>query len=79
VLFLIGDLQFSQKSEPATLPRVAQIIIITQYSPWCTIVKNDKGVTNEDVINALWKEYVFIFIFIMYRTDVEPVFFLLFF
>jgi hypothetical protein len=52
------DLQFTQKSEPATLPRVAQLIIITQHSPWCTIVKNDKGVTNEDVINALWKECV---------------------
>ena len=51
------DLQFTQKSEPATLPRVGQIIIITQHSPWCTIVKNDKGVTNEDVINALWKDY----------------------
>jgi len=51
------DLQFTQKTEPATLPRVAQLIIITPHSPWCTIVKNDKGVTNEDVINCLWKEY----------------------
>lgn len=51
------DVHFSQKTEPATVPRVSQIVIITPHSPWCTIVKNEKGVTNEDVINALWKDY----------------------
>lgn len=50
------DLQFTAKDEPATLPRVQQLIIITEISPWCTIVKNERGVTMNDVCTAVWKE-----------------------
>jgi len=51
------DLQFTAKEEPAVLPRVSQLIIITEISPWCTIVKNEKGVTMNDVCSAVWKDY----------------------
>jgi hypothetical protein len=51
------DLQFTAKDEPATLPRVQQFIIITEISPWCTIVKNERGVTMNDVCTAVWKDY----------------------
>jgi hypothetical protein len=52
-------LQFTAKDEPATLPRVSQLIIITEISPWCTIVKNERGVTMNDVCTAVWKECVY--------------------
>jgi hypothetical protein len=52
------DLPFSQKDEPATLPRVAQLIIICERTPWCTIVKNEAGVTLNDVCQKIWKESV---------------------
>ncbi|KAJ7042048.1 hypothetical protein C8F04DRAFT_1078125 [Mycena alexandri] len=51
------DLQFTAKDEPATLPRVSQLIIITEISPWCTIVKNERGVTMNDVCTTMWKDY----------------------
>jgi len=51
------DLPFSQKDQPATLPRIQELILITDLSPWCTIVKNERGVTMSDVCTALWKEY----------------------
>ncbi|CDO71897.1 hypothetical protein BN946_scf184940.g44 [Trametes cinnabarina] len=51
------DIPFTQKDEPATLPRVEELIIITECSPWCTIVKNPQGVTLGDVITTLFKEY----------------------
>ncbi|KAF8894818.1 hypothetical protein BD779DRAFT_1503095 [Infundibulicybe gibba] len=51
------DLQFTARDEPATLPRVSQLIIITQQSPWCTIVKNERGVTLSDVCTTVWKDY----------------------
>ncbi|KAJ6546797.1 hypothetical protein B0H19DRAFT_1162524 [Mycena capillaripes] len=51
------DLQFTAKDEPATLPRVSQLIIITEISPWCTIVKNERGVTMNDVCTVVWKDY----------------------
>ncbi|KAI0927856.1 hypothetical protein AcW1_005271 [Taiwanofungus camphoratus] len=51
------DLPFTAKDEPATLPRVEQVIIITEFSPWCTIVKNPAGVTLNDVCTTLWREY----------------------
>jgi hypothetical protein len=35
------DLPFTQKDEPATLPRVQELIIICELSPWCTIIKNE--------------------------------------
>lgn len=52
------DIPFTAKDEPATLPRVTDLIIITELSPWCTIVHNDRGVTTGDVCGTLWKEYV---------------------
>jgi len=51
------DLSFTAKDEPATLPRVAQLMIITEHSPWCTIVKNERGVTMNDVCQTVWKDY----------------------
>ncbi|OSD02109.1 hypothetical protein PYCCODRAFT_1411493 [Trametes coccinea BRFM310] len=51
------DIPFTQKDEPATLPRVEELIIITDCSPWCTIVKNPQGVTLGDIVTTLFKEY----------------------
>jgi len=51
------DLSFAQKDEPATMPRVAQLIVITEHSPWCTIVKNERGVTMEDICTQVYKDY----------------------
>ncbi|KAF9228814.1 hypothetical protein BS17DRAFT_772548 [Gyrodon lividus] len=51
------DIPFTAKDEPATLPRVTDLIIITELSPWCTIVHNDRGVTMSDVCSTIWKEY----------------------
>ncbi|KAF8644952.1 hypothetical protein AX16_008167 [Volvariella volvacea WC 439] len=51
------DLPFTAKDEPATLPRVQQLIIICDLSPWCTIVKNENGVTLGDVCTRIWKDY----------------------
>ncbi|KAH0584568.1 hypothetical protein J132_07743 [Termitomyces sp. J132] len=51
------DLSFTQKDEPATMPRVKQLIIITEHSPWCTIVTNENGVTLNDVCTQVYKEY----------------------
>ena len=50
------ELPFAPKDEPATLPRVSELILITELSPWCTIVKNPQGVTLNDVCQAVWKE-----------------------
>lgn len=60
------DLTFTAKDEPATLPRVAQLMIITEISPWCTIIKNERGVTMGDVCTMIWKDYTD-----HYVTDVE--------
>lgn len=46
------------KDEPATLPRVTQIILISRFSPWCTIIKKDTGVTIGDICSAIYKECV---------------------
>ncbi|KAF8913409.1 hypothetical protein CPB85DRAFT_1299718 [Mucidula mucida] len=51
------DVVFAQKDEPATLPRVQVLYILTEISPWCTTVKNDKGVTMRNICDALWKDY----------------------
>ena len=40
------------------MPRVEELIIITELSPWCTIIKNPQGVTLGDVCQTLFKEYV---------------------
>jgi len=60
------DLPFSAKNEPATLPRVAELMIITNSSPWCTIVKNPQGVTLDDVCSTIFKDYTENFV-----TDAE--------
>ena len=41
------------------MPRVEELIIITEFSPWCTIIKNPNGVTLGDICTTLFKEYVF--------------------
>ncbi|KAJ7063633.1 hypothetical protein C8F01DRAFT_1133764 [Mycena amicta] len=51
------DLQFTAKDEPATLPRVAELIIITEASPWCTVVRNERGVTMGDICDRVYKDY----------------------
>ena len=53
------ELPFSQKEEPATIPRVSTLILITSLTPWCTIVRNDKGVTLGNICETLYKECVF--------------------
>jgi len=60
------DLDFTAKDQPATLPRVSQLIIITELSPWCSIVRNEHGVTLADVCTTMWKEYTENFV-----TDAE--------
>ncbi len=40
------------------MPRVEELIIITEHSPWCTTVKNPQGVTLGDICGTLYKEYV---------------------
>lgn len=57
---------FREKEEPAVLPRVDQLYIISEFSPWCTTVKNEKGVTLTDVCSAVWQEYAS-----NYVTDAE--------
>jgi len=52
-----GDPTVQGKDEPATLPRVDQLIVISRYSPWCTIIRNDAGVTVGDVCSAIYKDY----------------------
>ncbi|KAI5122374.1 hypothetical protein M0805_004131 [Coniferiporia weirii] len=54
-----GDqVAFTAKDETATLPRLTEIVIISRASPWCTIVRNSKGVSLADVCGQLWKEYL---------------------
>lgn len=53
-----GEPVIPGKDEPATLPRVKQLIIISRFSPWCTIVKNDEGVTIGNVCSTIYKQYV---------------------
>ena len=50
------DIPFTAKDEPATLPRVQELVVICESSPWCTIVKNERGVTLGDVCTTIWKE-----------------------
>ncbi|TCD63980.1 hypothetical protein EIP91_004713 [Steccherinum ochraceum] len=51
------DLQFEAKEEPATMPRVKELMVITEVTPWCTIVRNENGVTLDDVCSGLFKDY----------------------
>jgi len=60
------DVPFTAKDEPATLPRVQELVVICESSPWCTIVRNERGVTLQDVCTTIWKEYTDNFV-----TDAE--------
>ncbi|PFH53557.1 hypothetical protein AMATHDRAFT_1209 [Amanita thiersii Skay4041] len=51
------NMPFDKKDEPATMPRVTQLYIITKLSPWCTVVTNERGVTMADVCTTIWKDY----------------------
>lgn len=51
------EIPWNTRDEPATLPRVTQLYIITHESPWYTLVKNEHGVNMGDLCQALWKEY----------------------
>lgn len=51
------DSPFVGKDEPATLPRVSQLIVISRLSPWCTIIRKDTGITIGDLCSAIYKEY----------------------
>jgi len=52
-----GDNNVYGKDEPATLPRVSQLIVISRLSPWCTIIKRETGVTIGDVCSIIFKDY----------------------
>jgi len=51
------DLQFFAKDEPAVLPRMTEIILMTKATPWVTTIQNEKGVTLADLCSQLWKDY----------------------
>jgi len=55
---LVGESAFVGKDEPATMPRVSQLIIVSRLSPWCTIIKKETGVTIGDLCSAIFKECV---------------------
>lgn len=46
------------RMEPATHPRVQQLYLITNRSPWYTLIENKDGVTVGDVFNQVTLEYV---------------------
>lgn len=50
------DLPFTMKDEPAVLPRMSEIIVLTKATPWVTVIRSEKGVTLADVCTQLWKE-----------------------
>ncbi|KAF8528157.1 hypothetical protein BU17DRAFT_81390 [Hysterangium stoloniferum] len=52
-----ADLPFPQQDEPATLPRVEELILISELSPWCIKVVNRDGVTVENVLGAMFMAY----------------------
>jgi len=45
------------KDEPATLPRVSRLVVISRLSPWCTIITRESGVTIADVCSTIFKDY----------------------
>ncbi|THH30813.1 hypothetical protein EUX98_g3377 [Antrodiella citrinella] len=51
------DLIFEAKDEPATLPRVKELMIITEVTPWCTVIKNENGVTLDDICSGLHRDH----------------------
>ena len=52
-----GDGSIMGKDEPATLPRVSRLVVISRLSPWCTIINRESGVTIADVCSTIFKEY----------------------
>jgi len=44
-------------NQPATLPRVSVLHIVTERSPWCTTIRNDFGVTLGDICGQMHKDY----------------------
>ena len=51
------------------MPRVEELIIITEYSPWCTIIKNPNGVNLGDICTTLFQECVVAVLDICAATD----------
>ncbi|KAH7102685.1 hypothetical protein BKA62DRAFT_97973 [Auriculariales sp. MPI-PUGE-AT-0066] len=45
------------RREPATHPRVQQLYLIMDRSPWFTLCENEEGVTIGDIINAVARDY----------------------
>ena len=45
------------KNEPATLPRVSELVVISRDSPWTTTIRNEQGVTVGDVWIGIYKGY----------------------
>jgi len=52
------DHPFEQANQPATLPRVSVMHIVTERSPWCTTIRNESGVTLGDICGQMHKDYV---------------------
>jgi hypothetical protein len=52
------DHPFEAVNQPATLPRVSVLHIITERSPWCTTVRNESGITLGDICGQMHKDYV---------------------
>jgi len=52
-----ADGSIKGKDEPATLPRVSRLIVISRLSPWCTIITRETGVTIADVCSTIFKDY----------------------
>lgn len=50
------DHPFDAANQPATLPRVSVMHIVTERSPWCTTVRNESGVTLGDICGQMHKE-----------------------
>ena len=50
------DHPFEQANQPATLPRVSVMHIVTERSPWCTTIRNESGVTLGDICGQMHKE-----------------------
>ncbi|KAH8824533.1 hypothetical protein DL96DRAFT_1614354 [Flagelloscypha sp. PMI_526] len=50
------DLEFTQKRQPATIPRVDTLYVISTLAPWCHTVTNPTGVTLEDVLNTIQRD-----------------------
>lgn len=45
------------KDEPATLPRVSELTVLSRDSPWTVTIRNEQGVTVGDVWIGVFKDY----------------------